>query len=278
MQSRTIAVIRKILKGDDNFKRADIKQLLLLAGADKDRIQAIPISNNMQSSRYKSKEEILSLGFDTIDKDFEPQEADGVRLELLKQMKRMKPGLFEGDGNNELQNLADALTNDGYNLAKILGVNAAADLGEALREKVELANMLQARELAVKTLRRIDTDPSGAVTAVVSCLESVCKATLKRLGQDLPSEQTLPKLLVKIRKDTNFKCLFQGKKGEIVLSSLSTLTENVYQLAHEVSDRHGPDEGGRFTNTSVTSLMVCCCASLAILLIDALHQCDLKAQ
>ncbi len=273
MRGKAIAIIRAILY---KFGRAEIKQLLLLAGADSGRILDIPTIYNMKSSQYKSKEEIISLGFDTIDKDFGPDEADGVRIELIRQMKRKKPALFEADGNNQMQDLADALTNNGYNLAKILGGNAAADLGEVLLEKVEMANMHEARDLAVKTLRRITTDPSGAVTAVVSCLESVYKAILKRLGKDLPAEQTLPKLLVKIRRDTNLECLFQGEKGKIVLSSLSTLTENVYQLAHEVGDRHGLDEGCRFANPSVMSLMVCCCTSLAVLLIDALHEGELK--
>lgn len=273
MRGRTIAIIRAILC---KFGRAEIKQLLLLAGADSGRIMEIPISNNMRSSQYKSKEEIVSLVFDTMHNDFGSKEADGIRLELLRQMKRMKPVLFNVEENNELQSLADALTNDGYNLSKVLGENAGTDLADTFREKVELVNMSQARDLVIKCLKRMQTDPSGAVTAIVSCLESVCKATLQRLGKDLPAEQTLPKLLVKIRRDTNFEYLFQGNKAQVVLASLSTLAENIYQLAHEVGDRHGPDEEGRFANSSVASLMVCCCTSLAVLLIDALHEGELK--
>lgn len=66
--------------------RSEIKQLLIDAGANKDRILPIPILNDMKSKDYRSKGEILSLMFDPLYEDFDTHSAESILLNLVKLM------------------------------------------------------------------------------------------------------------------------------------------------------------------------------------------------
>lgn len=85
LSSITIAAIKSLLS---QCSRNQIKQLLLEAGATSERIMPIPVVNNTKSqNNYHSINSLISLMFDTIYNDFKKDEADQVRINLLRIMK-----------------------------------------------------------------------------------------------------------------------------------------------------------------------------------------------
>ena len=83
LSSESIAAIRKLVSQQS---RKEIKQLLLEAGANADRILSIPVLSNMKSQDYLTTEDILSKGFDTVYADYEKGKADEILLNLLKKL------------------------------------------------------------------------------------------------------------------------------------------------------------------------------------------------
>lgn len=83
MKTSSIGSIRRLLS---LHSRSQIKQLLIDAGANKDRILPIPIVNDMKSKDYRSKAEILSLMFDPLYEDFDSNGAESVLINLVKLM------------------------------------------------------------------------------------------------------------------------------------------------------------------------------------------------
>jgi len=78
LKSQTIGEIRRFVSVSTS--RDGLKELLLEAGADADRILPIQISNKTNSKNYTSMSELLNLCFDTIYQDFEKSDADGILL------------------------------------------------------------------------------------------------------------------------------------------------------------------------------------------------------
>lgn len=83
LNTSTIGSIRRLLA---LYSRSQIKQLLIDAGAKKERILPIPIVNDMKSKDYRSKAEILSLIFDPLYEDFDSHGAESVLLNLSNLM------------------------------------------------------------------------------------------------------------------------------------------------------------------------------------------------
>lgn len=83
LNTPSIGSIRRLLS---LYSCSQIKQLLIDAGADKDRILPISIVNDMKSKDYRSKAEILSLMFDPIYEDFDSYGAESVLFNLVKLM------------------------------------------------------------------------------------------------------------------------------------------------------------------------------------------------
>ncbi len=277
LSSKAIGAVRRVF--ESRFSRAAMKQLLLDAGADSGRVLKIPVVGNIKSKEYLSKATIISKGFDTIYEDFDKEEADGVVLELVRQMHARSSDLFRDERDADVDALADALAAEGIELAELLEPAAQASVGRVAVEQMQELGLNEARELGLKALRRLRTDPSGAVTAAVSAAESVGKAALQRLDLRLPGKATLSKVLVAIRKETNFEEVFgSGEKAKRVVTSLSSLTENLYLLSHEAGARHGPGEGQHGTEEPLAELIVSCCSTISFAIMGAMRRGLLKGR
>lgn len=116
MQTRSlsgpaIAAIRALIMA--KCSRGDIKQFLLEAGANHQRVLAIPVHEGIRSPGYKSKNDIVNLGFDTVYQDFEPVEANGIALQLVRIVVQRK-GLERDD--SALQEVEGPLVACGFSL------------------------------------------------------------------------------------------------------------------------------------------------------------------
>lgn len=120
LKTASTGAIRRLLS---LYSRGEIKQLLLDAGASKDRILPIPILNNMKSKDYLSKSEILSLMFDTIYKDFDSNSADLVVLNLMKLMVTNNNG-FSESRFNVMTDVRNNLRSDGIDFDSLIAADA----------------------------------------------------------------------------------------------------------------------------------------------------------
>lgn len=81
LSGKSIAGVRKLLHSQS---RSSIKQLLLEAGADAEKILKVPVVGNIKSPKYLSKEELIALMFDPIFTDYNKDRATEVLINLLR--------------------------------------------------------------------------------------------------------------------------------------------------------------------------------------------------
>lgn len=115
LTGRTIAAVKSLLQ---RFKRSEISDLLLEAGAKPERIAAIPIVGDMHSPLYRSTAGISKLAFDSVFLDFSEWEAERVILDLIMIMARKGCRIFD-TYPAEVEYLKDALREDGYSFDEI---------------------------------------------------------------------------------------------------------------------------------------------------------------
>jgi hypothetical protein len=272
LNSKAIGAIRRLV--DTYTSRDELKQFLLDAGAKSDRILNIHVSSNMKSPTYKSKSTILNEGFDTIPKDFDKQEADGVMLELVRIVFSRKQVLEE-----QRASLEHALTVNGMALNEILESTAGQDIVRFAIDSSDAANLKEAHGLLTKALLRTTTDPSGAITAAVAAAESVCREALSRLGIPEPSSKQLPKYLVELRRNTNIEELARVTNvDDRAIKALSSLAENSYQAAHETGDRHAHGDTAALPSSLIVDMLVTSACAITVVLAGALRRNELMVK
>ncbi|MHC1770100.1 MAG: hypothetical protein AB9869_38430 [Verrucomicrobiia bacterium] len=258
-----------------NTSRDGLKELLLEAGANADRVLPIQISNNTHSTDYKSMSELLNLCFDTIYQDFEKPDADGILLRSVGLVvNRRGDSLREGS----LQELERGLAASGTSVAQVVQATAATAPVEAALDQTSIAQVREASELLTKGLRRLSTDPAGAITACASACESVCRIALERLGLPLPTGKQLPDYLVALCQQTNLEALARvsGEESKKVFSALRGLAHATYQAAHQLGDRHAHGDQAPQASQFGAELLVVSSAAITALVAGALARNELK--
>ena len=269
LNAKAIGAIRHLINAYSS--RDELKQFLLDAGANSERVLSIQVTGNMKSPHYKSKSTILNEGFDTIHTDFEKQEADGVLLELARTVFRHKQV-----ADADKASLEDVLAGSGISLGDVLEASGGHDLLRCAEETMGITNLREARELLGKALLRVSTDPSGAITSAVSAAESVCREALSRLSIPEPNTKQLPNYLVELRRQTNLENLASvANVGDRVIKALSSLAENSYQAAHEAGDRHAHGDIATAAPPLVVDMLITSACSVAIVLAGVLRRNEL---
>jgi ubiquinone biosynthesis protein UbiJ len=273
LKSQTIGAIRRFVSV--NTSRDGLKELLLEAGASADRLLPIQVTNNTRSSDYKSMSELLSLCFDTIYQDFQKPDADGILLRSVGfVVNRRGDSLREGS----LQELERGLAASGTSVAQVTEATAATAPVEVAFDKTSIAQLREASELLAKGLRRLSTDPPGAITACTSACESVCRTALEKLGLPLPAGKQLPDYLVALCQQTNLEALARvsGEESKKVFSALRALAQASYQAAHQLGDRHAHGDQAPEPSPFGTELVVMSSAAITALVAGALARNELK--
>lgn len=269
LNSKAIGAIRSFV--DWYTSRDGLKQILLDAGANSNRVLSIYVSSDAKASGYKSKSTIMNEGFDTIYKDFQKEEADGILIELVRLIYSRKDVI-----DQDLTNLEQALSSSGVMLNQILEPIAGQDILEFAMDTLNTANLKEAHDLLQKALKRIITDPSGAITAAVSAAESVCREALARLGIPEPNTKQLPNYLVELRRKTNLNDLaWVVNIEDRAIKALSSLAENSYQAAHETGDRHAHGDTAAPPSPFIVDMLVTSACAITVVLAGALHRNEL---
>lgn len=270
LNSKAIGAIRDLAKKELN--RAELKQFLFVAGANSDRISAIDVVGETKSPAYKSMTTIMNDGFDTLPQDFSKEEADGIRIELLRLIFSRKQV-----SEKDRADIAKAFSTCDVALDEILEPNATLNIVQTSMECSESAALKEAHDLLKEALLRITTDPRGAITAAVTAAVSVCREALSRLGIPEPSKRQLPKYLVELRRNTNIEELAQVPNVEgRVIKALSSLAENSYQAAHETGDRHAHGDSAGPPTPLIVDLLVTSACAISVVLAGALRRDELK--
>lgn len=116
LTTSSIGSIRRLLS---LYSRSQIKQLLIDAGASKERILPIPIVNDMKSKDYLSRGEIISLMFDPLYEDFDSHDAESVLLNLVKLMFSNNTD-FSQTRLNVMADVRNNLRADGIDFDKVI--------------------------------------------------------------------------------------------------------------------------------------------------------------
>jgi len=270
LNSKAIGAIRRLVR--TYCSRDELKQYLLEAGANSDRVLGIHVSGDMKSKEYKAMSTVINEGFDTISEDFDKSEADGIMLELVRVVFSYKQV-----SEDDRVNLENALAGSSVALSPLLEQNSNRDILKYAIDSSKSANLKEAHENLKKALSRILTDPSGAITVSVSAAESVCLVALSRLGIPVPSSKTLPKYLVEIRKKTNLNELARIQDSDDrIITALSNLAENTYHASHKTGDRHAQGDSGAALSPIIVDTLVLSACSITVILAGALHRNELK--
>ncbi len=272
LNSKAIGAIRRLV--DTYTSRDELKQFLLDAGANSDRILSIHVSGNMKSPSYKSKSTILNESFDTIPADFEKQDSDGVMLELVRIV-----FLKKRVSDDDRANLERILSANGVVLNDVLESGSTHDILHHTADSSDTANLREASELLKKALLRTTTDPTGAITAAVSAAESVCREALSRLGIAEPGSKQLPKYLIELRQHTNIEELASiPSVGDRLIKALSSLAENSYQAAHKTGDRHAHGDAAVPPSPLIVDMLVTSACAIIVVLTGALRRNELRVK
>ncbi len=272
LNSKTIGAIRRLV---DTYTSIDeLKQFLLEAGANSNRILPIRVSSNIKSPSYKSKSTILNEGFDTIPEDFAKPESDGIMLELVRIILSRKQV-----SKDDMVDLERVLSANGVELNEVLASGLGQDILHHAVDSAGAASFRETSELLKKALLRTTTDPTGAITAAVSAAESVCRETLRRLGIPEPSSKQFPKFLVELRRNTNIEELASiPSVGDRLIKALSSLAENSYQAAHETGDRHAHGDTAVPPSSLIVDMLVTSACAITAVITGALRRNELRVK
>ncbi|MFH1109889.1 MAG: abortive infection family protein [Planctomycetota bacterium] len=143
------------------------------------------------------------------------------------------------------------LTFDGYELRKIgqtfkvvaLATNTVA--AAALKEKAKALDLESVHSDFDRALTQADTDPSDAITAACSTVESVCKCILDELGKPYPTNKDIKGVVGEVAKHLN---LSPGRDDlpkeweqdiRTILSGLFNVVGGIGSLRTHAGDAHG---------------------------------------
>ncbi len=224
----------------ERSNRGTIHQILIESGSEAALQMAFTDVQN--SPAYRTKARMLSEGFDVPARD--PESGDAFVFEVIRVLaRRDAPAIATPEAG-----LAGFLQADGISLADVLG-HATPPASPEIQAYLDAGDLRSAAELHRKQWSRVETDPSGAITAATSCLEAVLRAALDELGIDRAGANQLPDLLGRLVEGSNFDQLLpHGEMGARFMRSIRGFASNAYSLAHEAGDRHGGDPASPMTD------------------------------
>jgi hypothetical protein len=274
LKAQSIGSIRRFVS---RFTSRDgLKELLLEAGANADRVLNLTVTNQTRSSAYLSMAELLNQGFDTIYQDFDKPEADGIVIRMIGLL------LVRGKGSQFLEvlpELEQGLSFSGLTIAQVQQATTATTALETASQQAQAAQLTEATELIAKGLRRLTTDRPGAITACTAAAESACRIVLERFNLPLPAGKTLPDYLQTICQQTNIEALARvgGEDTRRIFGSLRGLTQSLYQAAHQHGDRHAHGQDAVEPSPFTADLLVSACAALTTVIAGTLARGELQA-
>lgn len=128
-------------------------------------------------------------------------------------------------------------------------------------------------DLWQKAIERCDTDPTGAITAGRSLVESACKNILDELGVDYKDSDAATSLYKKVAKELNLSPDQHTEQVfKQVLSGASNVVGGMASVANEYGDRHGGGKSKGKPSPRHARLVVNLAGSITAFLIDTRNE------
>lgn len=164
---------------------------------------------------------------------------------------------------------------DGLPRLQRLSTSGAA---AALRVHADTLDLDTVRRDLDRALAQADRDPEAALTAACSCLESVCRSILARLGAPLPSDLAIVPLAKATRKALELETPRNGLPADVatavqqVLGNLQGIAGAVGALRTSAGNPHGRPPGYPRVDAHIARLGINAATTIALFLIETWWQ------
>lgn len=123
------------------------------------------------------------------------------------------------------------------------------------------------REDWVTAISRIDAEPSAAITAGRTMVETILKTIIKERKGEPDSSGDLGKLIRQTQDILNFNRAEKQAEHQI-LSGLSSIITGICNISNEAGDRHGTIMGKSISDPYIAQMVINSAGVLGILFID----------
>ena len=139
--------------------------------------------------------------------------------------------------------------------------------GSPLEDAGQLASVPEIAEAWRKALDRVESDPSGAITAARTLAERVCKHILRELGEEPGNRDELPVLWRRVSEKVELSPEgYDGDTIRIMLGNLSQVASRIASLRSDLGDAHAVDHRAEVRHAR---LAVNAAATLSIFAMEA---------
>jgi len=161
--------------------------------------------------------------------------------------------------------------NDRYKL-QATGFNAAA--AAALKTKADALDMASVQADFQRAIDQADNDPSGAITAACSTVESACKCILDEMEQPYPSNKDIKGLVGEVAKHLN---LSPGREDlpkeweqdiRAILSGLFNVIGGIGALRTHAGDAHGKGKSPVPADSRIARLAIHAASTVSLFYIE----------
>lgn len=196
------------------------------------------------------------------------------------------------DGDVKLGSVVEYLNThlafDGYELRKVgqvfrifaLATNTVAAV--ALKEKAAMLDLASVQADFERALSGAEADPSGAITAACSTIESVCKCVLDELGKPYPTNKDIKGLVGEVAKHLN---LSPGRDDlpkeweqdiRTILSGLFNVVSGIGSLRTHAGDAHGKGKNPVPADARIARLAIHAASTVSLFYIETWQRCVAK--
>jgi hypothetical protein len=144
----------------------------------------------------------------------------------------------------------------------------------ALKDKAKALDLGSVHSDFERALSQADTDPSGAITAACSTVESVCKCILDEMGKPYPTKQDVKGLVGEVAKHIN---LSPGRDDlpkeweqdiRTILSGLFNVIGGIGSLRTHAGDAHGKGKNPVPADSRIARLAIHAASTVSLFYIE----------
>lgn len=181
------------------------------------------------------------------------------------------------------------LTLDGFelrkfgNLFKVFEVSTNASIAAALKDKAHALDMESVNSDFERALKESESDPSSAITAACSTVESVCKCILDEMKIPYPKSKDIKGLVKEVAKHLD---LSPGRDDlpkeweqdiRTILSGLINVTAGIGSLRTHAGDAHGKGKNPIPADSRIARLAIHAASTVSLFYIETWQRIESQA-
>jgi hypothetical protein len=119
----------------------------------------------------------------------------------------------------------------------------------------------------IEASRKISIDPSGAITAGRTMLETTLKTILEERGKTDNSGGNLARLIKQVEKTLGIEPKDMPAEHQVV-TGMASIINGVASLSNQAGDRHGTIGGVTIDDPTLAELCINACGTIGVLLVE----------